>query len=76
MKNKTSKTNELDNKANLLLYADIKIGMKVMDDDGDIGIIKECDDAHNVLVEFPNGGTGIYCLVSNCEVGSSNLYIC
>ena len=36
---KLEKTN---NKINLLLYADLKIGMQVMDEDGDIGIIKEC----------------------------------
>lgn len=76
MENETSITNGLGNNANLLLYADIKIGMKVIDEDGDVGTIKECDDAHNILVEFTNGGTGLYCLVPNCEDGSDNLYIC
>ena len=70
---KLEKTN---NKINLLLYADLKIGMQVMDEDGDIGIIKECFDAHNILVEFQNGGTGFYCLAPNCEDGSENLYSC
>lgn len=76
MENETLKFTENGNNANLLLYADIKIGMRVMDEDGDIGTVKECDDAHNILVEFPNGGTGLYCLVPNCEDGSDNLYIC
>ena len=57
-----------------LLYSDIKIGIKVMDEDGDIGTVKECDDPHNILVEFTNGGTALYCLVPNCEDGTNDLY--
>lgn len=65
-----------NNNANALLYADIKIGMEVMNEYGDIGIITECDDPHNILVEYGNGGKGLYCLVPNCEDNTVNLYIC
>ena len=60
---------------NKLSYGDIKIGMQVMDDNGDIGVITECEDQHNILVEYGNGGKGLYCLVEDCEEGSDNLYI-
>ena len=58
------------NNANTLLYADIKIGMEVMDKHGDIGVVTECDDPHNVLVEYGNGGK------EGSEDGTDNLYIC
>ncbi len=65
------------NQAKPLLYADIKKGMKVIDGDGDIGIITESQDAHNVIVEYENGGKGIHCLVEGCELfGRSLLYVC
>jgi hypothetical protein len=42
------------NDAKPLLYADIQKGMKVIDNEGDIGVITECEDAHNVIVEYEN----------------------
>ena len=64
------------NEAKPLLYADLKKGMKVIDGDGDIGIITECEDAHNVIVQYENEGVGIHCLVEDCELfGGSLLYV-
>jgi preprotein translocase subunit YajC len=69
----TKKTND----AKPLLYADIQKGMKVIDNEGDIGVITECEDAHNVIVEYENEGKGIHCLVEGCELfGRSLLYVC
>ena len=60
-----------------LLYADIQKGMKVIDNDGDKGIVAECDDAHNIIVNYKNGGRGMHCLVEGCEYfGRSLLYVC
>ena len=65
------------NDGNALLYADIQKGMKVIDNDGDIGIVTECEDAHNIMVEYENGGKGLHCLVEGCELyGRSLLYVC
>ena len=47
-------------------YNNLVIGMHVQDNDGDTGIIKECKDIHNVLVEYDNGGSGLHCLVEEC----------
>jgi hypothetical protein len=63
------------NDAKPLLYDDIKIGMQVVDKEGDVGIVKEANDQHNIVVDFGNGGSGLYCLVIGCEEGSDNLYI-
>lgn len=57
------------NNENPLRYTEIQAGMKVIDDDGDIGTITECNDAHNILVEYDNGGQGLYCLSEGCDVG-------
>lgn len=59
-----------------LLFADIKVGMKVMDEDGDIGTVKECSDIHNIFVVFDNeeSSTGFYCLEPGCEYGNDKLY--
>ena len=65
------------NDAKPLLYADIQKGMKVIDNDGDIGIVTECKDAHNINVKYKNGGAGLHCLQEGCEeFGRSLLYVC
>lgn len=67
---------EIINLSTPLLYANIQKGMKVIDNDGDIGIITECEDAHNVIVEYENEGKGIHCLAEGCELfGRSLLYV-
>lgn len=50
---------------NKLKFTELKVGMRVKDDDGNIGIIKKCKDIHNVEVNFEVGGAGIYCLDEN-----------
>ena len=59
-----------------LIYADVQKGMKVIDNMGDVGIITECEDAHNVIVEYENDGKGIHCLVEGCELFGSLLFVC
>ena len=49
-----------------LKFEELKIGMKVIDKDKNIGVITEIEDVHNVHVEFDGGGAGIYCLFENC----------
>lgn len=45
---------------------ELYIGMRVQDDEGNIGTVKECYDIHNIFVKFDNGGTGLYCLIEGC----------
>jgi preprotein translocase subunit YajC len=45
----------------------LKVGDKVKDSEGLIGIVKECEDLHNILVKYPkNKGQGIYCVKKSC----------
>lgn len=62
------------NSDNELSYEDLEIGMEVLNSDGDIGIVTDLECAHNILVEYDNGGKGLYCLVDNCEYGRDKLY--
>ena len=41
-------------------------GMRVQDGEGNVGTVKECEDIHNVFVEYDNGGSGFHCLVEGC----------
>lgn len=50
-----------------LTFEDVEVGMKVIDQDDHIGVVKECDDIHNVLIEYDNGMNGLYCLDKNCK---------
>jgi hypothetical protein len=45
----------------------IKIGLEVIDDGGTVGTIMECDDIHNIVVDYKDGGSGFYCLVEGCS---------
>lgn len=51
-----------------LKFEDLRVGMKVVDEDPEfsIGTVIECEDIHNVLVEYENGGSGLYCLKDDC----------
>ena len=42
------------------------IGMRVQDNECNVGTVKECEDIHNVFVEYDNGGSGLHCLVEGC----------
>lgn len=55
-----------------LQLGDLYIGMRVFDKDGEVGIIDECNDIHNVYVLFKTEtgfttGAGLYCLDHTCE---------
>lgn len=44
----------------------------VVDDNGDIGIVKDVQDLHNVIVIYPNeipdnDGAGLWCLDPSCS---------
>jgi hypothetical protein len=49
-----------------LKFEELTVGMEV-EDDGEAGKVVECDDPHNVLIEYNNGGSGLYCMVDDCE---------
>jgi hypothetical protein len=53
-------------------YKDLFIGMEVKNKDGDVGVIKEIIDSHNVFVEYNNGGFGLHCTETNCN--ESDIY--
>jgi len=59
-----------------LEFAELQIGMKVQDNDGNIGTIKKCKDVHNILVKFitGTGGYGFYCLDPECPQHYDPLY--
>lgn len=44
----------------------IHVDMRVVDNDGNAGTVKECHDIHNVLVKFDSGDEGFHCLVPEC----------
>jgi len=48
---------------------DLAVGMRVMDSDGDTGMIIDAIDPHNIKVLFdePHGGIGLYCIVTECK---------
>ncbi len=50
-----------------LCTRNIKEGDKVMDEDGDVGIVTDAKDLHNIEVDYENGARGISCMVENCE---------
>lgn len=50
----------------IINYSDLYIGMMVADDEGNIGVVKNHKDIHNIVVEYNNGGSGLHCLVKDC----------
>ena len=52
----------------LVTKSNIEVDKKVIDDDGNIGVIIGFDkELHDVYVEFELGGVGIYCLNEGCK---------
>jgi len=49
-----------------LSYNSIKLDMEVYDEDLNCGIVIYCEDPHNIIVEYKNGGQGLFCMVENC----------
>ena len=50
-----------------LKFKELYNGMKVEDWWSEPGIVKECSDPHNVLIEFDNGGSSLYCMDQDCN---------
>lgn len=60
-----------------LTFEELSPGMTVQDDDGDIGIINDIEDIHNISIEYEkNGGIGygFVCLDENC-MNKDRLYL-
>jgi len=59
-----------------LEFSELKNGMSVKDTNGNIGIIKKCEDLHNIIIKYKNtGGWGFYCLDPLDEDYYDPLYI-
>lgn len=67
----TDKDNKTSTDSNgiiqIVMSSNIHNGLKVTDEDGVIGEVKQCDDLHNIWVVYDNGGSGFYCLDENCK---------
>jgi hypothetical protein len=50
-----------------LKFDELYENMEIEDWWGEPGIVKECDDPHNVWIVFDNGGSHLYCMVEDCE---------
>jgi hypothetical protein len=50
----------------LIKFEDLWVGLHVKDGDGLVGKIKNCEDIHNIIVDFGGDIVGLYCLVPNC----------
>lgn len=57
----------MDVELDSLKYEDVEVGIRVIDRDDNIGIIKDCFDVHNIIVEYVIGGSGLYCLDPKCD---------
>ena len=49
-----------------LKFEELMVGMRV-EDGGEPGKVVECDDPHNIFIEYDNGGSGFYCIAEDCE---------
>jgi len=46
----------------------MKISDYVYDSELDIyGVVKEIKDIHNIIIEYEEGGSGLYCLDPSCD---------
>ena len=53
-----------------LKFEELKTGMKVKDEEGNIGIITLCKDIYSIIVKYATkeGGYGIYCLDPDSKI--------
>lgn len=49
-----------------LLFSELFVGMEVMNSSGVKGIITECNNPHDVIVDFENGDSTMHCVVPDC----------
>jgi hypothetical protein len=66
MNTEQENTDLTSNDAKPMLYEEIKVGMNIIDQDGNKGVITEILDIYNILADLENGGKGIYCLKNKC----------
>ena len=50
-----------------LSFEQLKNDMKVKDIFGNIGIIKDISDIHNIRITYPKGEYALFCLQEGCE---------
>lgn len=50
-----------------LKFAELHEGMEIEDFWFTPGKVIKCSDVHNVLIEFDNGGSELYCMANDCE---------
>lgn len=53
-------------KRETIKYENLIKGLEVQSKEGYNGIVENCEDIHNVFVEYDNGGSGLHCLVEGC----------
>lgn len=59
-----------------LLYNELEKGDYVYDPDMEAyGIVEHIQDIHNVIVQYDDGGKGMYCLDPKCELFDPSLKI-
>lgn len=52
----------------IVSHSNLVIGMRVQDNEGNVGTIKHYDEElHNVFVDYDNGGSGLHCLNEGCK---------
>lgn len=62
----TENSTEKVNKSKPLLYDGIFEGMRIKDQDGDIGTIEKIENIYNIHIKYDNGGYGYSCLNGCC----------
>jgi hypothetical protein len=59
-----------------MLYKELEIGDYVYDPEMEAyGYVEHIEDIHNIIVEFDDGGKGIYCLDPKCSLFDNSLKI-
>lgn len=48
-------------------FDNLKVGMKVIDDEQDIAKVIDCSDIHNVELQYGSNGKGFVCMEASCE---------
>lgn len=58
----------LEEKVYKISGAMYRVGMRVIDEDGNIGTLISVDDPHNVDITYDRGGTRLICVVCGCPM--------
>lgn len=57
----------MSNNKELVTVNNVKRGLFVIDEDGTIGFVDNCDDFHNIIVKDDGGNSHLYCLIQGCK---------